>query len=89
MTKRIDKGSSISETPTLSRRTLLKTSGTAALLAAAQGLVPGGAHVAWAAGPETTKAILGYIALTDAAPLAIAKEKGFFAKHGVPDVDVV
>ncbi len=32
---------------------------------------------------------LGYIALTDAAPLIIAKEKGFYAKHGVPDVDVI
>jgi len=38
--------------------------------------------------PETTKAVLGFIALTDAAPLIIAKEKGFFAKHGMPDVDV-
>jgi nitrate/nitrite transport system substrate-binding protein len=72
----------------LSRRSLLKTSGTAALLAAAKTLVPGGANVAWAAGPETTKATLGYIALTDAAPLAIAKEKGFFAKYGMPGVDV-
>jgi nitrate/nitrite transport system substrate-binding protein len=38
--------------------------------------------------PETTKAILGFIALTDAAPLIIAKEKGFFAKYGMPDVEV-
>ncbi len=73
----------------VTRRVLLKSTGTAALLAAAKSLVPGGANVAWAAGPETTKATLGYIALTDAAPLAIAKEKGFFAKHGVPDVEVV
>lgn len=73
----------------VSRRQLLKTTGTAALVAAAKSLVPGGANVAWAAGPETTKATLGYIALTDAAPLAIAKEKGLFAKHGMPDVEVV
>ena len=39
--------------------------------------------------PETTKAKLGYIALTDFSPLAIAKEKGFFAKYGVPDVEVI
>jgi nitrate/nitrite transport system substrate-binding protein len=39
--------------------------------------------------PETTKAILGFIALTDSAPLIVAKEKGFFAKHGMPDVEVV
>ncbi|MGQ0457897.1 MAG: CmpA/NrtA family ABC transporter substrate-binding protein [Hyphomicrobium sp.] len=73
----------------LSRRSLLKNSGTAAIIAAANTLMPGGANVAFAAGPETTKALLGYIALTDAAPLVIAKEKGFFAKHGMPDVEVV
>jgi nitrate/nitrite transport system substrate-binding protein len=39
--------------------------------------------------PEVTKAVLGFIALTDASPLIIAKEKGFFAKHGMPDVEVV
>ena len=36
-----------------------------------------------------SKAILGYIALTDASPLVIAKEKGFFARHGMADVQVV
>ena len=35
-----------------------------------------------------TKAILGYIALIDASPLVIAKEKGLFAKYGMPDVEV-
>src|SRR5262245_9507582 len=44
---------------------------------------------ATAAKPEVTKAVLGFIALTDASPLIIAKEKGFFAKHGMPDVEVV
>ena len=39
--------------------------------------------------PEVTKAKLGYIALTDFAPLAIAKEKGLFAKYGMPDVEVL
>ena len=39
--------------------------------------------------PEVTGATLGFIALTDASPLIIAKEKGFFAKHGMPDVKVV
>jgi nitrate/nitrite transport system substrate-binding protein len=39
--------------------------------------------------PETTKAKLGYIALNDFAPLAIAKEKGIFAKYGMPDVEVL
>ena len=40
------------------------------------------------AGPEVKGTKLGYIALTDAAPLVIAKEKGFFAKHGVPDMEI-
>ncbi len=39
--------------------------------------------------PEVTTATLGFIALTDAAPLIIAKEKGIFAKYGMPDVNVV
>jgi len=34
---------------------------------------PAGAFAA-TAGPEVTKAVLGYIALTDAAPLIIAKK---------------
>ena len=42
-----------------------------------------------AAGPEVKGAKLGFIALTDAAPLFIAKEKGMFAKYGVPDTEVV
>jgi nitrate/nitrite transport system substrate-binding protein len=41
------------------------------------------------AGLETTKAKLGFIALTDSAPLIIAKEKGFFAKYGMKDVEVL
>ncbi len=73
----------------VSRRALLKGTGTAALLAAVKTAFPAGARVAWAAGPEVTKAVLGYIALTDSAPLVIAKEKGLFAKFGMPDVDVV
>jgi nitrate/nitrite transport system substrate-binding protein len=48
---------------------------------------PAGAF-AQAAGPEVRKATLGYIALTDSAPLIIAKEKGFYARHGMPDVEV-
>ncbi|QSJ17056.1 ABC transporter substrate-binding protein [Nostoc sp. UHCC 0702] len=38
---------------------------------------------------ETTKAKLGFIALTDSAPLIIAKEKGLFAKYGMTDVEVI
>lgn len=39
--------------------------------------------------PEVTGAKLGFIALTDAAPLIIAKEKGLYAKYGMPDVEVI
>ena len=38
--------------------------------------------------PEVTGAKLGFIALTDATPLIIAKELGLFAKYGMPDVVV-
>ena len=38
---------------------------------------------------ETTKAKLGFIALSDAAPLFIAEEKGFFKKHAMTDVEVL
>ncbi len=68
-----------------SRRKFL--SGTAALLAAARMNFPAGAF-AEGAGPEVKGAKLGFIALTDAAPLFVAKEKGFFAKFGMPDVEV-
>src|SRR5262245_16881110 len=60
----------------VTRRALLKTTGAGALMAALGAEFPFGAHVAQAAGPETTKANLGFIALTDAAPLFVAKEKG-------------
>jgi nitrate/nitrite transport system substrate-binding protein len=73
----------------LSRRAVLKGGATAALLAAAKTALPFGAHVAWAAGPETTSAKLGYIALMDASPLIIAKEKGLFDKYGMTGVEVL
>ncbi|MFN6142234.1 MAG: CmpA/NrtA family ABC transporter substrate-binding protein [Pseudanabaena sp.] len=47
------------------------------------------AKVSAADAPEVTKAKLGFIALTDAAPLIIAKEKGLFAKYGMKDVEVL
>ena len=72
----------------LTRRTILKTTTTAALLAAVRAALPSGAF-AQGSGPETTKATLGYIALTDSAPLIIAKERGLFAKYGMPDVEVL
>lgn len=38
--------------------------------------------------PEITKVKLGYIPIIEAAPLIVAKEKGFFAKYGMTDVDL-
>lgn len=38
---------------------------------------------------ETKAAKLGFIALTDAAPLFVADEKGFFRKHGMTEVEVL
>ena len=72
----------------LSRRSLLKASGASALALAVQAQLPGGAF-AQAAGPEIKGVKLGFIALTDACPLIVAKEKGYFAKHGMPDVEVM
>lgn len=39
--------------------------------------------------PETSAASLGFIALTDAAPLIVAQEKGYFARSGMKDVRLV
>ena len=79
------------------RRFLITAAGSAvgtAFLAACGGRGPSGADTAKApAGgggdTEVKGATLGFIALTDSAPLIIAKEKGLFAKHGVPDTKVV
>ncbi len=70
------------------RQFLRDASATGALLMAARSALSGGAF-AQEAGPEVKGAKLGYIALTDAAPLIIAKEKGYFAKYGVPDTEVL
>src|SRR5262245_13909582 len=75
-----------------SRREFVKTASataaTAALMSAVKVAFPSGAF-AQGAGPEVKGTKLGYIALTDASPLIIAKEKGFFTKHGVPDMEVL
>jgi nitrate/nitrite transport system substrate-binding protein len=72
-----------------SRRDFLtQLAATTALLASARTLLPSGAYAAPAV-PEVTGAKLGFIALTDSAPLIIAKEKGLYEKYGVPDVEVL
>ena len=72
----------------ISRRTLLRQGSALATFAAAKLAFPAGAF-AQGAGPEVKGTKLGYIALTDAAPLIIAKEKGMFAKYGVPDMEIL
>jgi nitrate/nitrite transport system substrate-binding protein len=74
--------------PNWSRRSVIK--GAAALGGAslAGGMWPATAS-AQSAALETKAAKLGFIALTDAAPLFIADEKGFFKKHGMSEVEVL
>jgi nitrate/nitrite transport system substrate-binding protein len=69
-------------------RTTSATVATAALFSAVKAAFPGGVF-AQGSGPEVKGTKLGYIALTDASPLVIAKEKGFFDKHGLPEMEIV
>ncbi len=49
-------------------------------------LLPGVMQAAWAGGsdkPEQTRVRVGFIPLTDCAPLAIAAAKGFDQKYGI------
>ncbi len=66
---------SYQDKPDLSRRNALKLTAAAAALGGMAGTASLSARAATTDGPETTKAVLGFIALTDAAPLIIAKEK--------------
>ena len=65
------------------------TAATAALMSAVKVGISRRARSRRRAGPEVKGTKLGYIALTDASPLIIAKEKGFYAKHGLPDMEVL
>jgi bicarbonate transport system substrate-binding protein len=51
-------------------------------------LVPMTATITAADAPETPNAKLGYLPIVEAAPLVIAKEKGFFIKYGMTGVEV-
>ncbi len=54
----------------------------------ASGSSPKAAPLASGETPETTAVKLGYIPIVEAAGLIIAKEKGFFEKYGMTDVEV-
>jgi nitrate/nitrite transport system substrate-binding protein len=73
---------------TFSRRTLIKNAAALGGAGMVGGIWPA---VARAQGPalETKAAKIGFIALTDAAPLFVADEKGFFKKHGMTEVEVL
>lgn len=78
--------------PSLNRRDFLKRS---ALLAAGASLAGCGRNEAPSitgeipTDLETNAVKLGFIALTDAAPLFVAIEKGYFAKHGMTRAEVI
>lgn len=74
-----------------SRRDFLKKTLLAAGAYSVGSALPPFAASAQAAGekPEVAGCKLGFIALTDCSPLVVAKEKGLFAKHGMPDVQVI
>jgi nitrate/nitrite transport system substrate-binding protein len=77
-----------SNTNKVSRRSVLKGATALGAASAAGGLWPLTAS-AQGTGLETKAAKLGFIALTDAAPLFVADEKGFFKKHGMTEVEVL
>ncbi|HEY8084832.1 MAG TPA: CmpA/NrtA family ABC transporter substrate-binding protein [Methylophilaceae bacterium] len=69
------------------RRDFIRMGVTSLGAAAMMGAVPEGVRSgAWAAGkdaPEKTEVKVGFIALTDCAPIAIASEMGFDKKYGI------
>ena len=70
----------------LSRRKFIITAGTTV---AGSLIINNRTSLSATGAPEVTNATLGFIALTDSAPLIIAKEKGYFDKHGMTGVKVV
>ncbi len=72
---------------TVSRRRLIKQAGVFGSAALAGSLLS--TRVQASTALETRAAKLGFIALTDAAPLFVADEKGFFKKHGMTEVEVL
>jgi nitrate/nitrite transport system substrate-binding protein len=87
MTMRKSGSSTLTQKNALARRDFLKLGAASSVAFLAKSMFPSGVH-AQGTGPEVKGTKLGYIALTDAAPLIIAKEKGIYAKYGLPDMDI-
>ena len=81
----------VSTAKRVTRRASFKIAGRTAAAASLFSLIkasfPGGAFAA-ESGPEVKGTTLGFIALTDSAPVIIAQEKGFFAKYGLTEMKV-
>jgi bicarbonate transport system substrate-binding protein len=90
----------MAHSPNISRRNFLVTAGASAIAISMKGcslnppsptaLSPQAEPLTLttAQQPEVNTAKLGYIAIVESAPLIIAMEKGFFARHGMSDVKV-
>src|SRR5688500_4477709 len=81
-----DDDANLTRPPT--RRTVLGGIGAALLAGACSSSsdaepTPAAKPVGGAARPELTRLRIGMIALTDCSPFVIAREKGFFARHGL------
>jgi nitrate/nitrite transport system substrate-binding protein len=80
------------------RRKFLVTTTTTALLAqtithrctsgSTSSQLSSGVYAGYSDSPEVTNATIGFIPVTSCCPLIIAKAKGFFAKYGMPNVEV-
>ncbi len=70
----------------LSRRGFMKMAGMSAAAALFAGVTPGLRNSAWAAGsdePEIKEVKIGFIPLTDCAPIIVAAQMGFDKKYGI------
>lgn len=87
MTIETTSGTDTEKSPaSLARRGFIKIASMSAAASLMAGVSPGLRNSAWAAGHdglEKTKLTFGIIPLTDCAPIVVAKEKGFFMKHGL------
>lgn len=71
---------------TLSRRNFIKMASISAAATLISGITPGMRNAAWAAGsdaPEITEVKVGFIPLTDSAPIIVAAQMGFDKKYGI------